>query len=277
MPRKQLIVNADDFNSDPQRSAGILQAGERGIVTSTTVIANLPFDAKTITEVKSVFTQSIGIHLNVTKGMPLTDDTKTLTGPDGRFFDKQSAWKKALSKLYDPDELTRELSAQIEVLLDNGIKPDHIDSNNHLHVFPVFADIAAKLAARYKIKAVRIPRETFRFSDLDFSKTFMKKYFIYALSLMAAKFFRSAGLNSPENFNGIAFPAPMQKAAMVDFLNQLPGGTTELMCHPGFCSGTGSFATPDREIELSILTDQDIIGCIKKNNIKLISYNDINR
>lgn len=276
MPRKQLIVNADDFNSDPERSEGILQAGQRGIVTSTTVISNLPFNKETITGLKTVFKKNIGIHLNVTKGMPLTDDTKTLTGPDGRFFNKQSAWKKALSKQYDPDELTRELTAQLEVLLDNGIIPDHIDSNNHLHVFPVFADITAKLAVKYKIKAVRIPRETFRFSDLNFSKTFMKKYFIYALSLIAAKFFRSAGLNSPGNFFGIAFPAPMNKASMMNFLNQLPHGTTELMCHPGFSTGSSSFSTPDREIELSILTNQDIIDCIKKNNIELISYNDLN-
>ncbi len=37
---RQLIVNADDYNTDEGRNRGIIEAARRGIVTSTSVLAN---------------------------------------------------------------------------------------------------------------------------------------------------------------------------------------------------------------------------------------------
>jgi len=276
MASKQLIINADDYNTDPERNRGILEAAEKGIISSTTVLSNLPLDPETIGNLKNIFKNRIGIHLNITKGAPLSANSKTLIDQNGQFFDKQTAWKKALSRLYDPAELLKEFSAQIEMLLDNGIVPDHIDSNNHLHIFPVFADITAQLANKFKIKSIRVPRETFTFSDLNISKTFIKKYFIYSLSLIAKKFFQKSGLIFPEHFNGIAFPSLLSKESMIKFINQLPNGTTELMCHPGYESELNPFSNSDRKKEMLSLTDKDIITEINKNNIKLVSFNDLN-
>ena len=188
MASKQLIVTADDFNADAERNRGILEASDKGILTTTSVISNLPLDSETVTELKNSF-NGVGIHLNITKGVPLSTNAGTLVGKNGQFFDKQTVWKKALSKLYDHNELLSEFSAQIEMLLDNGIVPDHINGNNHLHIFPVFADITAQIANKYKIQFIRVPKEAFYFSDINLSKTFIKKYFIYALSRVAKKFF----------------------------------------------------------------------------------------
>lgn len=276
MGLKQLIINADDFNSDPEKNRGILEASEKGIVTTTSVISNLPLDTETVTALKNSF-NCVGIHLNITKGTPLSTNSNTLKDKYGQFFDKQTAWKKALSKLYDHNELLKEFSAQIEMLLDHGIVPDHIDSNNHLHIFPVFADITAQIANKYKIKFIRVPKETFYLSDINFSKTFIKKYFIYSLALMAKKFFVKAGLIFPDHFSGIAVPSLLCKESMLKFIKQLPQGTTELMCHPGYKSATNSFSNLDREKELLILTDKDIMSEIKKNNIELISFSNITK
>jgi predicted glycoside hydrolase/deacetylase ChbG (UPF0249 family) len=161
------------------------------------------------------------------------------------------------------------------MLLDNGIVPDHIDSNNHLHVFPVFADITAQIANKYKIKFIRLPKETFYFSDINFSKTFIKKYFVYSLSLIAKKFFVKAGLRFTGHFNGIAVPSLLCKESMLKFISQLPPGTTELMCHPGYSSAGNPFSNSGREKELLILTDKDIIETIKLNNIELVCFNDL--
>jgi len=276
MELKQLIINADDFNSDSEKNRGILESAEKGIVTTTTVISNLPLYSETVSSLKNSF-NSIGIHLNITKGTPLSRDAKTLVDKNGQFFDKQTAWKKSLSKLYNHNELFSEFSAQIEMLLDHGIVPDHIDSNNHLHIFPVFADITAQIANKYKIKLIRVPRETFYFSDINFSKTFIKKYFIYSLALMAKKFFLKAGLNFPDHFNGIAYPSMVSRESIIKFIKNLPTGTTELMCHPGYVSDANSFSNLDREKELLYLTDPEIISEIKKNNIHLITFSELSR
>jgi predicted glycoside hydrolase/deacetylase ChbG (UPF0249 family) len=276
MVSKQLIITADDFNADAERNRGILEASDKGILTTTSVISNLPLDSGTVTALKNSF-NGIGIHLNITKGAPLSTNTKTLVDKNGQFFDKQTAWKKALSKLYDHNELLSEFSAQVEMLLDNGIVPDHIDSNNHLHVFPVFADITAQIANKYKIKFIRLPKETFYFSDINFSKTFIKKYFVYSLSLIAKKFFVKAGLGFTDYFNGIAVPSLLSKESMLKFIKHLPPGTTELMCHPGYPSTDNPFSNSDREKELLILTDKDIMSEIKMYNIEIISFSDIKK
>jgi predicted glycoside hydrolase/deacetylase ChbG (UPF0249 family) len=47
------------------------------------------------------------------------------------------------------------------------------------------------------------------------------------------------------------------------------------MCHPGYSSTDNPFSNSDREKELLILTDKDIMSEIKMNNIELISFSDI--
>jgi predicted glycoside hydrolase/deacetylase ChbG (UPF0249 family) len=94
---------------------------------------------------------------------------------------------------------------------------------------------------------------------------------------VAKKFFVKAGLRFPDHFNGIAVPSLLSKESMLKFIQQLPPGTTELMCHPGYPSSGNLFSNSDREKELLILTDKDIMSEIKMNNIELISFSDITK
>jgi len=64
---RQLIVNADDFGLTEEVSRGILDANRKGIVTSTTLMANGPaFD--TAVALSRVPQLGIGVHLNLTEG-----------------------------------------------------------------------------------------------------------------------------------------------------------------------------------------------------------------
>jgi predicted glycoside hydrolase/deacetylase ChbG (UPF0249 family) len=94
---------------------------------------------------------------------------------------------------------------------------------------------------------------------------------------LAKKFFVKAGLRFPDHFNGIAVPSLLSKKSMLKFIKQLPPGITELMCHPGYPSSGNLFSNSDREKELLILTDKDIMSEIKMNNIELISFSDITK
>ena len=39
---KQLIINADDFGADEARNAGIIEAIQKGVATSASLLANGP-------------------------------------------------------------------------------------------------------------------------------------------------------------------------------------------------------------------------------------------
>jgi chitin disaccharide deacetylase len=271
-----LIVNADDYNTDSRRNRGILQAARDGLVSSVSAIANLPGEDGALAELKQVMGTRIGIHLNLTSGRPLVSGLKTLTNEAGFFYDRQTAWRKALRRAFDAKEVEEEFAAQIERLLASGIAPDHIDGNNHLHVFPGIAQAAALLARRYGITAIRLPLEPFSPLRQLLQRGAVKKFCIGLLSRRARPLFAGCGLRFTNHFAGIQFPDTAQAASLKAFLARVPEGTTELMCHPGFENrAENPFSTVEREQELAALTSAEVLAEARRRNIQCISYSEI--
>lgn len=274
---RQLIVNADDFNTDGPRSRGILAAIGRGIVTSATVLTNL----EATDERRAALAQlaasgaGMGVHLNLTRGRPLHPHAASLIGPDGCFFAKRAAWRRGLARAYDLREAEREFAAQIEAFMAAGCAPDHVDGNNHLHVFPGLAGAAAAAAGRFGIRRIRLPREPLLWSLRQPGMAVLKKCFMSLLCLQAAGVFRRAGLSFPDRFAGLHVPDPARESSLADFLRRLPGGTTELMCHPGYAGRGNTFSGDARERELAGLTAAGVAAAVADSRIRLISFGDI--
>jgi len=127
-----LIFNADDFGSHPSISRGIIQAIEHGVVRSTTVMANLVDDAS-LAALAALPQVSVGVHLNLTKGRPLT-----AFPPDCL----ENGWFSR-AKLFQPDgapllpeyAIRTELEAQVQKLVEAGLKLTHLDSHHNIHAF----------------------------------------------------------------------------------------------------------------------------------------------
>ena len=318
MAARNLIINADDFNSDEERNRGILEAGEKGIVTSVSVIANLPFHAESVSKLKAVFGSRIGVHLNLTKGVPITRRATTLVDENNQFFKKKNAWRRALMHQYELKEIEEEFAAQISRLRELGITPDHLDGNNHFHVFPRIAEVVARLARDFDIKKIRMPLEKFQSPGHYFQPKAFKKYFFGLLAKRAFFVFKSFGLFFPEHFAGIQFPRISEIESLRKFFRKLPSGTNELMCHPGYRAMPYQVAFKSRsrrrrgidagvrfstsrsmtrsqqryanegdlgslpqtawsqhEEELSALTHPEVLNEVRRENINLISYQDI--
>lgn len=272
---KRLIVNADDFNTDEDRNRGIIQAARDGIVSSTSLLANIPLDDYWREELLSTFS-GIGVHLNITSGRPLTKGLKTITGNDGSFMSKTTVWLKAFRRQLDLDELEQEFTAQINRVKDAGINPDHVDGNNHIHVFPGVAGVVARVANETGISRIRLPAERLFPWRLFPLRAFLKKVFIGILCLGARTVFFNAGLCFPDFFAGIHYPDVSDIESVRKFLKLLPEGTTELMCHPGYASDSGNpFSNSCRREELHTLTNPHILVEIKNCKIKLETFSII--
>jgi predicted glycoside hydrolase/deacetylase ChbG (UPF0249 family) len=276
MTERYLIVNADDFNTHADRNRGILEAAAKGIVTSTTIMANMPGLKEALPGLLRTFGNRIGIHLNLTMGRPLTSGAASLVTPSGSFPDKRTAWKNALFGRMDLGQVEREFAAQIALLRNSGVRPDHIDGNNHIHVFPGVVDIAARLANDFGITKIRLPSERFWSAGQFLQPGAIKKGFFGLLSGRGRSLFKSLGLRFTDHFAGIQFPVVSRIDSLGAFLESLPKGTTELMCHPGYRSPAASpFSSFEREEELSCLTNPGLVERVRALKIHLISYGEI--
>ena len=159
--RRQYIVNADDFGSSPAGNAAIAQAFDEGLISSTSIMANMSgFEqACEITCARNLH-GAVGVHLNLTAGAPLTADIRSTQ----HFVDDKGTFSFALPRTtlsLTRQELTavrREWDAQIRRCLDNGISPSHLDSHHHVHsVWPLLS-VTMDLARTFRIPFVRISR-----------------------------------------------------------------------------------------------------------------------
>ena len=75
---KRMIVNADDFGFSEAVNHGILKAMQEGIVTSTSIMANMPGFAHAVQLYHEHPDMAVGVHLNLTCYRPLLSTHQTL-------------------------------------------------------------------------------------------------------------------------------------------------------------------------------------------------------
>ncbi len=71
---QRLIINADDFGLCESVNKGIVEAHTKGVLTSTTIMANMPAAEQAVELAKNLPTLGVGVHLNLTNGKPLCQD-----------------------------------------------------------------------------------------------------------------------------------------------------------------------------------------------------------
>ena len=160
----RLIINADDCGYSKTNNSHIKQAIEKGKITSTTIMANMPEVEEAICLYETYRTDiSFGIHLNLTEGEPLIN-SQTLVDfgyyafNEGRAcfnFDNAEQFRyKRLPKAVK-DAIYRELAAQITKLKNMGIELSHIDSHQHIHTCASLMGVIAQLSKDFNLPKVR--------------------------------------------------------------------------------------------------------------------------
>jgi predicted glycoside hydrolase/deacetylase ChbG (UPF0249 family) len=153
-----VIVHADDFGETIDITEGICLAIEAGVVTSTSVMANMPATAEALRRAPRLAQHaSFGVHLNLCEGWPLTRGS-TLADADGRFLPKRTLAARALTGRLSLRQLEAEVTAQVGLLRDAGVRISHLDGHKHLHQLPIVCTAVANVLPRFGIERVRITR-----------------------------------------------------------------------------------------------------------------------
>ncbi|AWM95224.1 hypothetical protein DJ564_20745 [Pseudomonas sp. 31-12] len=156
----QVIVNADDFGLSPCENAVILGAFQAGVISSATAMANMPaFEAACVMAQHPLLKDRIGLHFNLTYGRPLSQSIlarKNFCDSNGVFDLNLPRHRLWLSRR-DRDAVLEELKAQWQRCVDNGVRPSHIDSHQHVHNIWPIGEIVARFAASQGVP-VRVAR-----------------------------------------------------------------------------------------------------------------------
>ena len=272
---RYLIVNADDYGRTPGVSRGIRAAHLRGIVTSTTVMMNMPgVEDALLQATRECPNLGLGAHLVLTAGVPVlpASDVPSLT--DGNAgFPGLAEQTQRLSRL-DPGELKAEWGAQIaRFVAMTGRLPDHLDSHHHFAYFsePIFRAML-ELAAVYGC-AIRLPRPA-----PDGALTGLSAGLASQIKEFLPRLMSEFAPRCPDRFEATFYDGQATKAVLLRLLADLPEGVTELMCHPGYADAellAGSSYNQQREGELAILTDPAVVALVDERGIQLFTFQGI--
>lgn len=274
---KTLIVNADDFGLSPFINRGILKCFKEGILTSASILSNGDAFEEAARLAKEA-RLNVGIHLTLMDGRPLSPPgrVKSLVGSDGLFLKNyiDFSMKYFFSKIALSD-IETEFRLQIEKFISAGLTPKHINGHNHVHMFPGVLDITMKLMGEFDIKKMRIPCAGISPFLKNISSNSFAKLFLVALAALARRKISKQGFTAPDNFEGLFVSGKLGKKAILDIIERLGEGTTELMCHPGYGDSGSETLFPwnyQWEEEMNALCDQDVRAKIDGLGIRLAGF-----
>jgi hopanoid biosynthesis associated protein HpnK len=294
---RRLIVNADDFGFTAGVNRGIVEAHSRGVVTSSTLMANGRAFSDAVQLARTVPQMSVGCHVVLIDGQPLLDP-KTISslvahrsanhdGDAARFRDGIGGFAlRALAGRLDSREIEAEATAQIRKLQAAGIAVSHLDTHKHTHLFPRVLRPLLKAGAACGVRALRNPfgpRRPLRSGQLLARPGVWTRYAEMRVLQGFAASFRAAvekeGFATPDGTLGVEVTGMLDETLFRAIATSIPDGTWEFVCHPGYNDADlGAAKTrlrESRETELHALTGPEARNTLSQDGIDLISYRDL--
>lgn len=125
-----------------------------------------------------------------------------------------------------------------------GRDPTHLDSHQHTHMSEPVASVATSMATELKVP-------------------------------LRGRGIRYEGGFYGQSGKGEPYPAGIEAEHLIELVEALPPGRTELGCHPGIGNDTGSSYAAEREQELRALCDPRVKAALEREEISLCSFAQI--
>ena len=285
---RRLIVNADDFGYTRGVNRAIVEAHDRGVVTSSTLMAKGAEFAEAAQLAKTTPQLSVGCHVVLIDGEPVLESDKVGSLIEGRRFrDGLKAFAaRALAGRLRPDEIAAEAAAQIRKLQEAGIPVSHVDTHKHTHLFPQILRPVLGAAKECGVRAIRNPfgpRLPMRSNQLLARPNLWTRFAeVRILRAFAGKFHAAVdreGFVTTDGTLGIEVTGALDETLFRAIAESIPDGTWEFVCHPGYNDADLQAAhtrlRESRETELRVLTLPKARDLLAQEGVQLISYRDL--
>ena len=213
---------------------------------------------------------AVGLHVVLVNGRPVLPPQRIPDLVDSNGFFLTDLVRAGIRFFFQPNvraQLAAEIRSQFERYAATGLALDHADAQSHMHVHPTVFQTILRVGREFGLHAIRIPREPFGATNS----------IAPWLALMRRRA-RRAGLQTNDYALGVNGAGAMSESRVLEMLDRLPDGVTEIFFHPA----TGAFADADagteryqwRE-ELDALTSAAVRSAIEGRRIESVVYGEL--
>jgi chitin disaccharide deacetylase len=282
-------VNADDFGLTEGVNRAIVEAHQRGIVTSATLMANGAAFDHAVRLAKENPSLHVGCHLVLMDGEPVlpTKEVASLV-PDGKRLRADFAsfaWAALRGRIVDA-HIEREATAQLRKIQSAGLSLSHFDSHKHAHMLPMVLRPLLRAAQACGIRALRnpfVPLRPIAYAHLFRRPHLWTRYTEVKLLRGWHDAFRrivaAAGMNTTDGSFGVLSTGALDLPLFEAIAGCVPDGTWEFVCHPGYNDAdldhVRTRLRASRVLELEVLTSPTARAALEKRRIQLTNFSAI--
>jgi len=244
-------------------NAGILTAHREGILTATTLMATGAAFEDAVRLAREAPSLDIGCHL-------------VLVGSDP-YPPTVAALMRAL--LLRRFRVYEELRSQVEKIVDAGIAPTHLDTHKHTHLLPPVLEAVARISEEFHIPWVRRP---FDFPMQAGGVPWTRRAVSRGLGVLRHRFERTLKAHHcrvTDHFAGFRITGRYDATELALLIRNLPEGSTELMCHPGYAThelrAARTRLKESRAEELKALTSTLVKDALQDSGVELVTYRQL--
>jgi hopanoid biosynthesis associated protein HpnK len=279
---KHLIMNADDFGLSSGVNRSIIEAWDKGLLTSASLMVGGSACAEAVDMALANPGLQVGLHLTLLQGRAALPHTgfPTIADREGNFGnDPVHAGMRYFFIKSLRRQLALEIEAQIVKFRETGLPLSHVDGHLNIHMHPVVFDILCELMPKYGINTFRLSRERLGAELCISPRRYLGKAadaFIFTrLANRCKPQLDRLGIGYAAEVKGLLNSGHMTEEYLLKALDLLGDGITEIYFHPA-CRPEAELAgwMPGyrHEDELAALTSRRVSNKLEQIGIRLRNY-----
>lgn len=276
---KKLIVTGDDFGAAVSVNEAIELAHRSGVLNTTCILMGGLAVDDAVARAKRMPDLRVGLHVAVTDARPVLDPgaIPLLVDSEGQLSgDLLRSGLRFSGSREVRAQLRAEIRAQFEAFAATGLKLDHVNGHNHLHIHPTVLGSIVEIGKDFGVRAMRVPYEPFgpswRSAHRDLgARLALGVALVPMIGSMRARL-RRAGIASNDFLFGICDTGRMTIDRTLALLAQLPDGTSEIHFHPATARWPGMPSWARCEEELAALTNPAFGQALRDRGIATTTF-----
>jgi hopanoid biosynthesis associated protein HpnK len=283
---RRLIVTGDDFGLAVPVNEAVEAAHRDGILAAASLMVGGDAVTDAVERARRLPALRVGLHVVLVEGRPVLPPASVpdLVGADGEF--RRNLTAAGFRFFFQPGirrQIEAEVRAQFEAFRQTGLRLDHANSHNHMHLHPTVLRIILRVGRSYGLDAMRVPYEpplaAWRASRRGgVAKTVAGLALVPWTGLLRRRL-RQARIKANDFVFGMSDSGGMDEVRLLALLGQVPrDGVTEIYFH----AATRRCPQIDRtmrgyrhEDELAALTSPRVRDELVRRGLVPIGFGDL--